>query len=174
VEGALAALGISLISASAIILALTPNFLLVFLAEILHGVSSGIITPAIAAISLGLVGRKAMSARTGRNYGFDAAGNALTAGAMGLAGQYVAKSAIFLGAAALRVPALVALSFIRSDEMAASDVWTVRRAHFAIHKFLSARDGRTVSKCKFTRFRHRIPMAQERVEPPAHSKGLVA
>jgi hypothetical protein len=43
----------------------------------------------------GLVGRGAMSARTGRNYGFDAAGNALTAGAMGLAGQYIAKSAIF-------------------------------------------------------------------------------
>ena len=38
-----------------------------------------------------------MSARTGRNNAFDAAGNALTASAMGAAGQYISKSAIFLG-----------------------------------------------------------------------------
>jgi hypothetical protein len=98
-------------------LALAPTFALVFAAEILHGISGGIVTPAIAALSLGLVGRGAMSARTGRNNAFDAAGNALTAGAMGAAGQYISKSAIFLGAAALCIPALIALSFIRSDEI---------------------------------------------------------
>ena len=114
---ALAALGIAMIAAAAVILALAPSFVLVFAAEILHGLAGGIMTPAIAAISLGLVGRRAMSARTGRNYGFDAAGNALTAGAMGLAGQYIAKSAIFLGAAALCIPALIALSCIRADEI---------------------------------------------------------
>ena len=113
----LAALGIAMIAAAAVILALVPSFVLVFAAEILHGLAGGIMTPAIAAISLGLVGRRAMSARTGRNYGFDAAGNALTAGAMGLAGQYIAKSAIFLGAAALCIPALIALSCIRADEI---------------------------------------------------------
>jgi MFS family permease len=112
-----AALGIAMIAASGLILALTPTFALVFTAEILHGLSGGIVTPAIAAISLGLVGRGAMSARTGRNNAYDAAGNALTAGAMGAAGQYIAKSAIFFGAAALCIPALVALSLIKSDEI---------------------------------------------------------
>lgn len=112
-----AAIGIMTIAASALILALAPTFALVFIAEILHGITGGIVTPAIAAISLGLVGRSAMSARTGRNNAFDAAGNALTAGAMGAAGQYIAKSAIFLGAAALCIPALIALSFIRSNEI---------------------------------------------------------
>ena len=58
-----------------------------------------------------------MSVRTGRNYRYDAAGNALTAGAMGLTGQYLARSAIFLGAAALCIPALIALSLIRSNEI---------------------------------------------------------
>jgi hypothetical protein len=106
-----------MIAAAAVILALVPSFVLVFAAEILHGLAGGIMAPAIAAISLGLVGRRAMSARTGRNYGFDAAGNALTAGAMGLAGQYIAKSAIFLGAAALCIPALIALGCIRADEI---------------------------------------------------------
>ncbi len=114
---ALAAIGISLICVSALILALTPSFTLVFLAEILHGLTGGIVTPAIAAISLGLVGRRAMSARAGRNYRFDAFGNALTAGAMGLVGQYFAKSAIFLGSAALCIPALISLSRIRGDEI---------------------------------------------------------
>ena len=93
---ALAAAGIGMICASALILALIPSFTLVFVAQILHGLTSGVATPAIAAISLGLVGRRAMSARTGRNYRFDALGNALTAGAMGLAGYYWAKSAFFL------------------------------------------------------------------------------
>src|SRR5207249_6472542 len=46
-----------------------------------------------------------------------AAGNALTAGLMGLAGQYFAKSAIFFGAAALCIPALIALSRVRADEI---------------------------------------------------------
>ena len=113
----LAAIGIVTIATSALILALAPTFVLVFIAEILHGITGGIVTPAIAAISLGLVGRSAMSARTGRNNAFDAAGNALTAGAMGVAGQYISKSAIFFGAAALCLPALVALSFIRGDEI---------------------------------------------------------
>jgi hypothetical protein len=84
---ALAASGIGMICLSALILALMPSFFLVFAAEILHGLSAGILTPAIAAISLGLVGRRAMSVRTGRNYRFDAAGNALTASMMGLAGH---------------------------------------------------------------------------------------
>jgi MFS family permease len=113
----LAAIGIITIAASALILAFAPTFALVFIAEMLHGITGGIVTPAIAAISLGLVGRAAMSARTGRNTAFDAAGNALTAGAMGAAGQYISKSAIFFGAAALCIPALIALSFIRSDEI---------------------------------------------------------
>jgi MFS family permease len=113
----LAAIGIGMICASALLLALMPSFALVFFAEILHGLTAGIVTPAIAAISLGLVGRRAMSLRTGRNYRFNAAGNALTAGLMGLAGQYFAKSAIFFGAAALCIPALIALSRIRADEI---------------------------------------------------------
>ena len=111
----LAAIGIGMLCVSALIFALTPSFALVFLAEILHGLTAGIVTPAIAAISLGLVGRRAMSVRTGRNYRFNASGNALTAALMGLAGQYFAKSAIFFGAAALCIPALIALSRIRAD-----------------------------------------------------------
>ena len=114
---AMVALGIVLIAAAALIIALRPTFVAVMLAEILHGVTAGIITPAISAISLGLVGRRAMSMRTGRNFRYAAGGHAVTAAMMGLAGAYYAGSAIFIAAAVLCIPALIALSFIRRDEI---------------------------------------------------------
>ena len=113
----LAALGILMTGAAALILAFAPNFPAVFLAEVLQGSTAGIITPAIGAISLGLVGRRAMSVRTGRNYRFAAAGHALTAAFMGAAGAYIAKGAIFTSAAILCVPALIALACIRGEEI---------------------------------------------------------
>ncbi|MBV1696914.1 MAG: MFS transporter [Hyphomicrobiales bacterium] len=113
----LAALGILMTGAAALILAFAPNFAAVFLAEVLQGGTAGIITPAIGAISLGLVGRRAMSVRTGRNYRFAAAGHALTAALMGAAGAYIAKGAIFTSAAILCVPALFALARIRGEEI---------------------------------------------------------
>jgi MFS family permease len=113
----LAALGIVMTGAAALILALAPNFVSVFLAQILQGATAGIITPAIGAISLGLVGRRAMSVRTGRNYRYSAAGHALTAALMGVVGAYISKGSIFIAAAALCIPALIALRFIRSDEI---------------------------------------------------------
>ncbi len=114
---ALVASGILMIAAAALIFALHPTYLLVIFAEIMHGATAGIMTPAIAAISLGLVGRRAMSCRIGRNHRFDDAGNALTAGIMGVLGNYIGKSTIFLAAAGLTSPALIALSFVRKEEI---------------------------------------------------------
>ena len=62
---ALAAVGIVLMAVAAVILAVRPTFSSVLLAEALQGVTAGILTPAIAAISLGLVGGRAMSRRVG-------------------------------------------------------------------------------------------------------------
>jgi MFS family permease len=113
----LAAVGIVLTGAAALILGLAPNFISVFLAQILQGSTAGIITPAIGAISLGLVGRSAMSVRAGRNYRYAAAGHALTAALMGVAGAYLSNRSIFFAAALLCVPALIALAFIRGEEI---------------------------------------------------------
>lgn len=57
---ALAAAGIVVMATAAVVLALHPTFVSVLLAEVLQGASGGVLTPAIAAISLGLVGRRAM------------------------------------------------------------------------------------------------------------------
>src|SRR5215472_11735683 len=113
----LAASGFVLIGASALILALRPGFSLVFVAEILHGMTAGIVGTAIAAISLGLAGRHGMSCRIGRNYRFAGAGNALTAAVMGGLGAYLSNNAIFIATAVLCMPALIALREIRPNEI---------------------------------------------------------
>jgi MFS family permease len=113
----LIALGIVMIGAAALILALAPSFLLVLFASALQGTTGGIITPAIGAISLGLVGRRAMSVRTGRNYRYAAGGHAATAALMGLTGAYFSQGAIFIAAASLCIPALIALGYIRSADI---------------------------------------------------------
>jgi MFS family permease len=113
----LVALGIVMIGAAALILALAPSFLLVLFASALQGTTGGIITPAIGAISLGLVGRRAMSVRTGRNYRYAAGGHAMTAALMGFTGAYFSQGAIFIAAASLCIPALIALGYIRSTDI---------------------------------------------------------
>jgi MFS family permease len=113
----LIAIGILMIGTAALILALEPSYLMVLFASLLQGVTGGIVTPAIGAISLGLVGRRAMAVRTGRNYRYAAGGHAVTAALMGLVGAYFDMSAIFIAAASLCVPALVALGFIRPQEI---------------------------------------------------------
>ena len=106
----LVAAGIVMIAVSALILALWPSFVLVLLAELLHGLSAGAVAPGIAAISLGLAGRAGMSLRVGRNYRYSAAGNVLTAAAMGALGAYATSSAIFIATALLCIPTLIALA----------------------------------------------------------------
>lgn len=114
---ALLAGGIIATGAAALILALTPSFVMVFVAALLQGLTGGIIAPAITGISLGLVGRRTMSVRTGRNLRYAAGGHAVTAALMGVAGAYFSDSAIFLAAASLCIPALIALAFIRPEEI---------------------------------------------------------
>jgi MFS family permease len=113
----LVALGIVMTGAAALILALVPTLVMVFAAALLQGATGGIITPAISSISLGLVGHRGLPVRAGRNLRYAAGGHAITAALMGAAGAYIAPGAIFVAAAMLCVPALIALSFIRPEEI---------------------------------------------------------
>ena len=62
----LVALGVATIACAALILALWPSFTPVLVAEVLLGMSGGFLGPAIAAISLGLVGNDGLPERLGR------------------------------------------------------------------------------------------------------------
>jgi MFS family permease len=113
----LAAIGIIAVGGASLTLALMPTPSMVYVAQATHGLAAGLTTAAIASVSLGLVGRATISFRIGRNYRFSAAGNALTAGVMGAVGGLIATWAVFVAAAALSVPALIALFLIRPNEI---------------------------------------------------------
>lgn len=112
-------IGISLgvIALGALTFAFFRSAALLFVAETLHGSTSGLIKPALAAIGLGLVGHRTFSDRLGRNHRYDALGNAATAAVMGLIGYLASKQAVFLIAAALCLPAAYALTMIRGDDI---------------------------------------------------------
>jgi MFS family permease len=113
----LVALGIAVIACAALILALWPNFTPVLVAQVLLGVTGGVLGPAIAAISLGLVGNDALPERLGRNQRFAAIGGFAAAGLMGLLGYFFSNRAIFFASAILALPTLVALGRIRADDI---------------------------------------------------------
>ncbi|GEP09212.1 MFS transporter [Methylobacterium gnaphalii] len=100
------------VGASAVMLAAFPSYLVVLLAMAIHSAASCVLTPAIAAIGIGMVGHAKAGARLGRNASFSAIGNALGAASMGAIGYYLTNDAVFYFAGALVVPALFALSFI--------------------------------------------------------------
>jgi len=70
------------------------------------------LNPAIAAISLALVSRRALGERLGRNVRFSSLGNGVAAGLMGLAGFWLTGGSVFVLSALLTVPALLALAAI--------------------------------------------------------------
>src|SRR5207245_10521582 len=63
---ALAALGASMVAVTALVIGIWPNFPLVFTALVLHGTTGAFLGPAIAAISLGVVGHFALAEQLGR------------------------------------------------------------------------------------------------------------
>ena len=113
-----AAAAITAIAVSALAIALWPNFLAITAAEVLHSFASAVLGPAIAAITLVLVAPAAFGERLGRNARYAAIGNAVAAGVMGACGYYLTDRAVFLFAAALGIPALVALETLRDADSA--------------------------------------------------------
>jgi MFS family permease len=63
----LVALGAIAVAMSALVIAFWPTLMVVFAALVLQGLTGGVLGPAIAAISLGLVGHAALAERLGRN-----------------------------------------------------------------------------------------------------------
>jgi MFS family permease len=107
---------ITAIAVSALAIAFWPNFLAITAAEVVHSFASAVLGPAIAAITLVLVAPAAFGERLGRNARYAAIGNAVAAGVMGAFGYYLTDRAVFLFAAALGIPALVALETLRGAD----------------------------------------------------------
>jgi MFS family permease len=112
-----AALAVVGIGISAILIAVAPVFALIVTAKLLHVSASSVLGPALAAITLGLVGHVAVAPRLGRNARFAAIGNGLAAAVMGACGYFISAQAVFLVTAVLTIPALLALRSIRQADI---------------------------------------------------------
>ena len=116
-ERFVAGCAIVIIAVAALTYASWPIFAVVLTAAVMHAAASCVLGPAIAAISLGLVGHAAIGERLGRNARFASIGNGLAAAAMGACGYFFSARAVFIITALLLVPTLLALRAIAEREI---------------------------------------------------------
>jgi MFS family permease len=127
-ERLVAGFAIATIGCVALAYAALPIFPVVATAAAFHAAASCVLGPAIAAISLGLVGPLAIGERLGRNARFASLGNGVAAAVMGTCGYLISSRSVFLVTFILAIPTLLALSRIRESEV------DVARAHGAIFR----------------------------------------
>jgi len=116
-ERVVAGAAVAVIGGSALAYAIWPIFPVVLAAACLQAAASCVLGPAIAAISLGLVGHAAIGERFGRNARFASIGAGLSAGVMGACGYFFSARSVFLVTAALLVPALLVLRRLSPEEI---------------------------------------------------------
>jgi len=114
---ALIAAGVAALAIGALFIAFLPSFWPVVTAQMFIGAMSSFFMPAIAAISLGIVGHRLFNLRQGRNQAFNSAGNVVAALMMGLIGYFISNRGVFFFVAVLAVPTILSLFLIRPDEI---------------------------------------------------------
>ncbi len=100
------------VALSALLFAATPARLPVLLAEVLHGFASCMIAPAIAAMSLQLVGHAGLGARLGRNARFASIGSAAAALVLGGIGTWMSSRSVFWATAGMMAVGLLSLRLV--------------------------------------------------------------
>jgi hypothetical protein len=108
------------------------------MAAILHAAASCVLGPAIAAISLGLVGQAAVGERFGRNARFASIGSGIAAAVMGTVGYFLTSQSVFLVTFVLVIPTLLALFRIRANEI------DPERAHGAVPRQVADRSATSI------------------------------
>jgi MFS family permease len=107
---------------SALLLAMPASLPTVWGAQILHALAGCVITPAIAAITLTLVGHAGFSQQLGVNTRYASLGNGLAAAGLGAVAWLVSERGVFVATMLLVLPTLLALYAIRSsDRLALED-----------------------------------------------------
>ena len=91
-----------------LVLPIAPGVLPVAVAQSLAGIASSIFAPAIAAITLGIMGPKAFTRRTGRNEAFNHAGNAVAAVLAGAGAYVMGPIAVFYLMAGMAIASIAA------------------------------------------------------------------
>ncbi|MEN3382569.1 MAG: hypothetical protein V7608_2613 [Hyphomicrobiales bacterium] len=111
----LIAVGVLTVGIAAVAMALMPTFWPVAVAQVLTGAADAIFPSALAAISLGIVGRKMFTHRVGRNEAYNHAGNVVTAIVAGVTGYLIDPSAVLRIVAGLAVACIFATYAVNAD-----------------------------------------------------------
>ncbi len=106
-----------LMGASCIFITIFPNFYCISAAQTVMGVVSALFAPAVAAITLGIVGQQTFAIRIGRNEVFNHAGNVATALLAGIVGYLLGQEWIFYLVAIIAGASAVSVLLIRNDEI---------------------------------------------------------
>jgi hypothetical protein len=112
----LVAAGIVAVALSILIFYFWPSFLPVALAEVVVGITGGVLGSGVVAITLGLVGHTGLSDQIGQNQRFAAAGGVAVTLTIAVVAYAEAPWATLVPIA-LAASALLALSQIRADEI---------------------------------------------------------
>jgi MFS family permease len=111
------ALAAATVAAGCLVLYLVPAFGVVVAAQAVIGAAAAIFPPAVAALTLGLVGRVVMPRRTGRNEAFNHAGNVVAAALAGGLAYRFGYGAMFLLVAGMAAASSAAVLLIREPEI---------------------------------------------------------
>jgi predicted MFS family arabinose efflux permease len=98
-----------LVTAGSLLLPVFPQFASVAALQVITGSSAAIFAPAIAALTLGIVGPMAFSRRVGRNEAFNHAGNATAAVIAGSTSYFFGPIAVFWVLATMAAGSIVAV-----------------------------------------------------------------
>ncbi|NEU12369.1 MFS transporter [Methylobacterium sp. BTF04] len=103
------------VTVSCLILPFISNFYLVAATQSVAGIAGAIFPPALAAITLGVVGPKLFSKRIGRNEGFNHAGNATSAAIAGGTAYFFGPIVVFWLMAVLAALSIGAMLMVPAD-----------------------------------------------------------
>jgi MFS family permease len=107
----------TLIALGSVGIAFFPTFAVVLAGQSFIGIAGAVFGPAIAAITLGLVGRAALDRQIGRNQSINSTGNVVNALLVGFVGAMFDGKGMFFYVAVISVATVVSVGMIRADDI---------------------------------------------------------
>jgi MFS family permease len=106
-----------IVAGGCVVMYLVPTLAVVVAAQTAIGAAAAIFPPAVAALTLGLVGRAAMPRQTGRNEAFNHGGNVVAAALAGGFAYLLGYGALFYLVAGMAAASAVAVLLIREGDI---------------------------------------------------------
>ncbi len=106
-----------LVGAGSVAMVVWPTASVILLSQAIIGAAGSIFGPALAAVSLGLVGHEGIARRMGRNQALDHSGNVAAAALAGLVGDTIGYGGIFVVSACMCLAGAIATTLIRGSDI---------------------------------------------------------